>query len=48
LVSKVGKDAAGKRVLDYMEEAGLSGDSIIREEGLETSVNIVLVDEENF
>jgi sugar/nucleoside kinase (ribokinase family) len=46
LVSKVGQDAAGKRVLDYMVEAGLSGDSIIREEGLETSVNIVLVDDQ--
>lgn len=45
LVSKVGLDDAGERVLDYMERLGLSTDSIVIEDGLATSMNLVLVDE---
>lgn len=44
LVSKVGLDDAGERVLDYMERLGLSADSMVMEDGLETSMNLVLVD----
>ncbi len=44
LVSKVGLDDAGERVLDYMERLGLPTDSIVIEDGLATSMNLVLVD----
>lgn len=45
LISRLGKDEAGYRVLGYIRENGISADSVIVEEGLDTSVNIVLVDE---
>ena len=45
LISKVGKDSAGDQVRAYIEKEGMDTVSIIREEGLETSANIVLVDE---
>ncbi|MCI8292231.1 MAG: carbohydrate kinase family protein [Hespellia sp.] len=45
LVSKLGKDDAGDRVVDYIRNEGLSMDSITREEHLQTSMIIVLVDE---
>lgn len=45
LMTKVGKDEAGKRVMDYMSENGLSTDCVRVEEGLETGINIVLIDE---
>lgn len=45
LVSKVGKDEAGARILDYLKENGISPDCIRTEEGLETGINIVLIDE---
>lgn len=45
LISKVGKDEAGARVIDYAESCGLATDGIIREEGLTTGINIVLLDE---
>lgn len=44
LISKVGQDEAGARVLDYIKENGLSTDFIRVEEGLTTGINIVLVD----
>ncbi len=45
LISKVGKDEAGARVIDYAESCGLATEDIIREEGLTTGINIVLLDE---
>lgn len=45
LISKVGKDEAGARVMDYAESNGLATEGIIREEGLTTGINIVLLDE---
>ena len=45
LISKVGKDEAGARVLDYVKSCGLSVKCIKQEIGLTTGMNIVLVDE---
>ena len=45
LVTKVGNDEAGARILDYIRENGLSTDAIKVEEGLTTGINIVLIDE---
>lgn len=45
LISKVGEDEAGKRVLDFLQEKGISGDSVTVQEGLSTGINIVLIDE---
>lgn len=45
LISKVGKDEAGARVMDYAEGCGLATECIIQEEGLTTGMNIVLLDE---
>lgn len=45
LISKVGKDEAGARVIDYAEGCGLTTECIIQEEGLTTGMNIVLLDE---
>lgn len=45
LISKVGKDEAGARVIDYAEGCGLTTECIIQEEGLTTGINIVLLDE---
>lgn len=44
LVSKIGCDSAGDMVLDFCRSAGLSTARITREEGLSTSMNIVLID----
>lgn len=44
LISKVGKDESGYRVLDFLQNESIEC-SIAVEEGLETGVNIVLVDE---
>lgn len=46
LVSKVGDDEAGARVLDYIKANGLSTESIKVEEGLATGMNIVLIDKD--
>lgn len=43
LISKVGNDEAGKRILDFLEEKRVKA-SIKMEEGLETGINIVLID----
>lgn len=44
LISKTGEDEAGRKILDYLRENGISTDSIRVEAGLDTAVNIVLVD----
>ncbi len=44
LVSKVGRDSAGDMVLAHCQSAGLSTAHIAREDGLSTSLNIVLID----
>ena len=46
LVSKVGKDEAGSRVLSFLKDSGISADKIIIEDGIDTSVNVVLIDEQ--
>lgn len=45
LISKVGKDEAGDRVIDYVKGCGLSAEGILQEEGLTTGINIVLIDD---
>lgn len=45
LISKVGRDEAGARIIDYVKSCGLSTEKIIQEDGLVTGINIVLVDE---
>ena len=45
LISKVGKDEAGDRVIDYVKGCGLSTENILQEEGLTTGINIVLIDD---
>lgn len=44
LISKVGNDEAGKRILDFLKEKGVTT-KIKIEEDLETGINIVLIDE---
>lgn len=43
LISKVGDDEAGKRVLDFLQEKQVDVTKVKIEEGLETGINIVLV-----
>lgn len=45
LISKVGRDEAGSRVLSFLEDSGISVDKITVENGLDTSINVVLIDE---
>lgn len=45
LVSKVGKDETGERVLHFLERSGVDTNRILREEGLTTGMNVVLVDD---
>lgn len=45
LISKVGKDEAGDRVIDYVKANGLSTEWISQEMGLTTGINIVLIDD---
>ena len=45
LISKVGNDEAGSRVLSFLNNSGLSVDKVITENGLDTSINVVLIDE---
>lgn len=45
LISKVGNDEAGRRVLDYIKENNICTDKITVEDGLTTGMNIVLVDD---
>lgn len=44
LVSKIGHDSAGAMVLEFCRGVGLTTEHIAREEGLSTSMNIVLID----
>ena len=44
LVSKVGDDDAGKRVLDFLKDNRVRTDNVRVEEGLSTAINIVMVD----
>ena len=44
LVSVVGDDPAGRFVLETLEGAGVDGSCVVREAGLETGINVVLVD----
>ena len=45
LISKIGDDEAGKRILGYLQEKNISVDSVNVSEGLDTGINIVLIDE---
>lgn len=45
LVTKVGNDEAGKRVLDYIKDNGIDVENITVEDNLITGMNIVLIDE---
>ena len=47
LISKVGNDEAGKRVLDFLQEKQVDVTKVKIEEGLETGINIVLVTPES-
>lgn len=44
LITKIGADESGRRVLNYMRENGIRTDSAKIEEGLATGINIVLID----
>ncbi len=44
LISKVGDDEAGKRVLGFLQEKGVSADSVAVQKNLPTGINIVLID----
>lgn len=46
LITKVGNDDAGKRILGFLKDNNISTDSICVETNLLTAINIVLVDEE--
>lgn len=45
LISKVGNDEAGSRVLNFLKDSDITIDRIIVENGLDTSINVVLIDE---
>ena len=45
LVSKIGDDEAGKRILGLLQEREISADCVKVEKGLSTGINIVLIDE---
>lgn len=45
LITKVGEDEAGKRVLNFMEENRLSVESVKIQKDLATGINIVLINE---
>jgi len=47
LISKVGDDEAGKRVLDFLQEKQVDVTKVKIEEGLDTGINIVLVTPES-
>lgn len=44
LISKVGNDEAGLRILSFLRDSGIAAEKIIVEDGIDTSVNIVLID----
>lgn len=43
LLSKVGNDEAGKRILDFLKEKQVAVEKVKAEDGLETGINVVLV-----
>ena len=45
LISKVGNDEAGSRVLSFLKDSGITINKITVENGLDTSINVVLIDE---
>ncbi len=45
LISKVGLDETGERVLEYLKKQDVSTEHVIQEKGLDTGINIVLIDE---
>lgn len=45
LLTKVGNDEAGQRILDYIKANGINTDKVVLEENLVTGINIVLIDE---
>ncbi len=45
LISKVGRDEAGARILSFLKDNGISAGDVIVEPQTATSVNIVLIDE---
>ena len=45
LISKLGSDEAGARIIDYLESCGLTTEGMIQEKGLTTGINIVLIDD---
>lgn len=45
LISKVGNDEAGKRVLSLLQEKGISTAGVQVQKGLSTGINIVLIDD---
>lgn len=44
LISKVGDDEAGRRILTWLEGNGIATDSVIVQAGLDTAINIVLIE----
>ena len=46
LISKVGDDVAGRRILSYMEENGIPTDDVRVQEGLDTAINIALIEKD--
>ena len=44
LISKVGNDEAGRRILDYIDANGIETKKVIVEDNLVTGMNIVLID----
>lgn len=45
LLSKIGNDEGGRKILEHLKACGISTDGIVIEDGLETGINIVLIDE---
>ncbi len=45
LITKIGYDEAGEQVMRFAKDAGVSVQRFIKEEGLITAINVVLVDE---
>lgn len=43
LISKVGDDVAGRRILSYLEENGVPTEGVCIQEGLNTAINIALI-----
>lgn len=46
LISKVGEDVAGRRIRSYLEENGIDPDGVLMEPGLDTAINIALIEKD--